>query len=185
MPGLLIQSRRVCASDFISAPGKGAFAISLNYPGAGIKYFMSESLALEIKGQAGEGVRVGGLRLYNYFRTADRMLFFMGLEADYIDFKGEVSRGTGVAGELFGGFEYFLTPSISLQADFGPAYIYLKDRSNPVSISGVDYVANFGFSFYWGGTRAGGTVRAGKTKKPGKTRTHKRDTNSDGPWLIY
>ena len=73
---------------------------------------------------------MGGLRAYEHFWTADRMFLFLGVEADYIDFKGEASRGSGVAGELFCGFEY---------------------------------VANFAFTFYWGGSKAG----------------------KDGLWLIY
>ena len=52
---LLIQSGPAKASDFRPAAGKGAFGLSLNYQGAGIKYFISDSFALEVKGQAEGG----------------------------------------------------------------------------------------------------------------------------------
>ena len=143
------------ADDFIAKGQNGAFGLSLNYPGIGMRYFLSDQYVLEVKGQADKAVKVGGMRLYNHFWTADRLFLFVGLEADYIDFKGKVSRGSGAAGEVFGGFEYFLAPSISLQADFGPAYIYLKDRHEPVSVNSIEYVTHFSFTLYWGGSRSG------------------------------
>ena len=176
-----MQSSRAQASDFSAAAVMGAFSLSLNYSGAGIKYYTSDSFALEAKGQSDGDVTIGGLRLYEYFRTADRMFLFLGLEADYIDFRGETSRGAGGAGELFCGFEYFISPNVSIQADFGPAYIYLKDRHNPVSVGGVEYVANFGFNVHLGGGKAFG---AGQTKTR-KTRSRARNSDSGGPWLIY
>ena len=142
------------AGEFIPEARQGSFGLSLNYPGAGIRYFVSDLCVLEAKGQADGGTMVGGLRVYKHFWTADRLFLFMGVEADYIQFKGKVSRGTGAAGEVFGGFEYFIAPAITLQADFGPAYIYLKDRHESVSLNGIGYVANFSFTFYWGGSRS-------------------------------
>lgn len=159
---LSLGARGYCA-DF-NAAGKGAYGLSLNYPGAGVKYFFSDRYAMEIRGQAAEGVTAGGLRFYDNFRAADRMNIFWGLEADYISFKGEVSRGSGAAGELFCGFEYFVTRSASFQADFGPAYIYLKDRDSSISSGGVEFVANFSFAFYWGTAPA---------------------SNHDGIWMRY
>ena len=79
----------------------------------------------------------------------------MGLEADYIGYKGKVSQGSGAAGEVFCGFEYFISPAFSFQSDFGPAYIYLKDRHNPVSVNGIEYVSNFAFTLYFGGRKSG------------------------------
>ena len=150
-----IQAGRAYGADFIAAAGKGAYGLSLNYPGAGIKYYLSDNFALELKGQADADVKVGGLRLYDHFFTSDRLYLFWGLEADYIDYKGTASRGAGGAGELFCGFEYFISPAVSLQADFGPAYIYLKDRHDPVTVNGIEYVTNFAFTVYFGGLKSG------------------------------
>lgn len=130
---------------------KGSWGLSLNYPGAGIKYFAGDFIAFELRGQGEKGAAAGGLRFYTYAQPADQMLLYFGLEGDYIQYKGEVSRGYGLAGSAFCGFEYFVTSSISLQADFGPAYIYLRDKSDPVSLNAIEYVTNLGITVYWGG----------------------------------
>lgn len=148
---LLNDSNRAYGEEFVSKAEKGAYGLSLNYPGGGIKYYMSDYFVLEAKGQVDGNVKVGGLRLYNHFFTSDRLYLFWGLEADYIDYKGTASRGAGGAGEFFCGFEYFILPTVSLQADLGPAYIYLKDRRDPVTVSGIEYVTNFAFTLYFGG----------------------------------
>ena len=163
--------------------GRGTAGLGLNYPGLGIRYFISNRCALEVKGQADKTAAIGGLRVYDYFRPANTMFLFLGVEADYISFKGEVSRGSGVAAEIFGGFEYFALSSVSIQADFGPAYIYLKDRHEPVSTGGLEYVANLGFNIYWGGGKAGGPRHAAKTKKPRTARSKEQQSDPGGPWL--
>jgi len=119
-----------------------------------MRYFPSDQLALEVKGEVDKDVVVGGLRGYCYLTRVSRGALFLGAEADYIHFKGAVSRGSGAVGQVFGGFEYFILQAVALQADFGPAYIYLKNQQGGLSVSGVEYTANFGFNFYWGGRMA-------------------------------
>jgi hypothetical protein len=128
---------------------QGAFGLGLNYPGLGARYFLTEHYCLEAKGQFEKDILVGGLRAYRYFRSAGRILPFIGLEADYVHFKGEVSKGSGFAGELFAGGEYFFTRRFSAQLDFGPAYISLKDQPTAFSVGGIEYVLNFGINFYF------------------------------------
>ena len=129
---------------------KGDLAIGVNYPGLGVRYFLSDKVSLELKGQAEENIVVGGLRGYYYFKSKDRFLPFAGFEGDFIKFKGDVSKGTGVAGELFVGGEYFFAKKLSLQMDLGPGLISLNDKGTSESVNGLEYVVNFAINYYFG-----------------------------------
>ena len=129
--------------------GAGTFSLGVNYPGVGLKYFLSDSYALEARGQAQSGDDVGGVRAYRYFRPG-RVLLYVGFEADYDRFKGAVSKGAGYGGEVFGGIEYLVAPHVGVQVDFGPAYIELKDASTSLTAGGLEYVMNFGVNYYFG-----------------------------------
>ncbi|MFA6004735.1 MAG: hypothetical protein WC881_11785 [Elusimicrobiota bacterium] len=187
--GAFILSGRAYAADAGSGVGKGTFGLGLNYPGLGLRYFLNDRNALEAKAQVDKDVVLGGLRLYNYFRPAPSLSLFIGGEADYVHYKGEISRGSGAAGQIFGGFEYFVLPSVSLQADFGPAYVYLKDQRESVSVNGIEYAANFGFNFYWGGEskagRSGRANRSMKNKPRHELRPQRREPTTEDSWLIY
>lgn len=94
---------------------------------------------------------VGGLRGYYYFSPQAKYLLFVGLKGDFVTFKGEDSKGTGFAGELFVGGEYFFVKSFSFQLDLGPALISLEDTKDTTeSVSGLEYVVNFGINYYLG-----------------------------------
>ncbi len=76
------------------------------------------------------------------------------MEGDFVTFKGDDSKGTGIAGELFVGGEYFFAKSFSVQLDLGPAFISLKDtKDTSESVSGLEYVVNFGINYYFGRRR--------------------------------
>ncbi len=134
------------AGDSIS---QGKFGLGLNYPGLGARYFLTDHYCLEAKGQFEKDIVVGGLRTSRYFSSTGGLFPFIGLEADYVHFKGAVSKGSGFAGELFAGGEYFFTKRFSAQLDFGPAYVSLKDRPTSSSVDGIEYVFNFGMNFYF------------------------------------
>lgn len=129
---------------------KGKFGLGLNYPGLGARYFLSDKISLEGKGQFEKDILVGGLRGYYYFKPEAKVLPFIGLEADFVSFKGEESKGIGFAGELFVGGEYFFAKKLSVQLDFGPTYISLKDKDSSESVGGIEYVINFGINYYFG-----------------------------------
>lgn len=129
---------------------KGKFATELNFPGVGVRYFLTDKFCVEGRGQFDKDIVVAGMRFYRYFNTDAKYLFFAGLEGDYISFKGEESEGSGIAGELLIGGEYFFARKFSFQMDFGPAYIYLKDKESSVSVGGIEYVVNFGINYYFG-----------------------------------
>lgn len=128
----------------------GDFGIGLNYPGLGVRYFLSNKISLEGKGQFEKDIVVAGLRGYYYFNREAKVLFFTGLEADFISFKGDDSEGSGFAGELFIGGETFIVKSLSVQLDFGPAFISLKDKDTSLKADGVELVLNFGINYYFG-----------------------------------
>ena len=129
----------------ITSPGN--WALGGIYPGASLKYVTGGKSAWELRAQAGSGIFAIGPRYYRYLtRDANTRLFF-GIEADYITFKGEESKGMGYAGGAFVGGEIFLTKQIGLLMDVGPMYINLKENKYSQSDSGMDYMVNMGI--YW------------------------------------
>ncbi|MEW6557574.1 MAG: hypothetical protein AB1349_09500 [Elusimicrobiota bacterium] len=129
---------------------KSDFGIGVNYPGIGMRYFLSDKICLEGKGQIEKDIFVGGLRGYYYFSPQAKYLLFAGLEGDFVSFKGDDSEGTGFAGELFVGSEYFFVKCLSVQLDLGPALVSLKDDDTSESVNGLEYVVNFGINYYFG-----------------------------------
>jgi|SRR3989339_73034 len=137
-------------SSLFSEISKGDFAVGLNFPGFGARYFLSDKMSVELKGQYETDIIVGGLRGYYYFSPVSKYLLFAGLEGDFVSFEGDESKGSGIAGELFVGGEYFFTEKFSFQMDFGPAYISVKDDDTSESVAGLEYVVNFGINYYFG-----------------------------------
>ncbi len=143
----------VCFPPFVMGEiSKGRMGVGVNYPGVGFRYLVSDKVGIELKAQTESNILVGGLRGYYYFlkNNLSRYALFGGLEADYTSFKGSYSEGTGFAGELFVGGEYFFANNFSLQVDLGPAMISLNDKETSESVSGLEYVVNFGINYYWG-----------------------------------
>ena len=130
--------------------GKGTFAVGVNYPGLGVKYFVTDNYAAELKGQGESGNDVGGLRGYRYFRPDPKIFLFVGLEGDYVRFRGDSSKGGGYLGEVFAGSEYFVLPHVGIQADLGPAYVDLKDTATSLSAGGIEFIFNVGINYYFG-----------------------------------
>ena len=130
---------------------KGDIGVGVNFPGISARYFLSNKISMEAKAQFEKNIVVGGLRGYYYFKSVEKLLPFVGLEADLVTFTGDESKGTGFAGEVFVGGEYFFAKSFSVQLDLGPAYISLKDTKDTTeSVSGLEYVVNFGINYYFG-----------------------------------
>lgn len=126
------------------------FGIGINFPGIGLRYFLSDKISLELKGQYEPDILVAGVRGYRYFNTKERLLLFSGLEMDAIFFKDTVSEGNGLAIEIFVGGEYFFAKKFSFQFDFGPALIGLFDRNTRLSVGGIEFIINLGTNYYFG-----------------------------------
>lgn len=128
-------------------PAAGNWALGGLYPGASIKYVTGDKTAWELRAQSGSGIFALGPRYYHYFTQTSNPRLFFGAEADYLTFKGKVSKSTGYAGGAFIGGEVFLTKQVGLLLDFGPMYISLRDNSFSESASAIEYVMNMGI--YW------------------------------------
>jgi len=125
------------------------FCIGMNWPGASVKYGLSSKFAVEGRYQTADNVNVIGPRLYYTFKGYDKLNIFTGLEADYVSFTGDVSKGKGMAGELFIGGEYFISRNLSFVLDIGPAFISLSDKDTSESVAGWDSVVNMGLNYYF------------------------------------
>ncbi len=141
------------------------WGVGLNYPGAGIKYLFNDCLSLELRGQFADHITIGGLRGNYYFNPDSNTVLFMGVESDYVNFKGEESQGYGFAEELYLGIEFFLLSRFSLQVDFGPAFIILKDKESSLRVDGIEYVVNFGLNWYFGSQKEPSRRKTGKAKQ--------------------
>lgn len=145
------RDRKLMSDDSASILGT---AISINYPGIGIRTMCAKRTSLEIKYQQLGKQIVAGARTYFYYGNPSRSVkatirLFWGLEGDYISFKGHYAKGAGYALGGFGGTEVFFSRRVSLSADIGPAFIYLRDRSTALDVSGVQFVLNSAFSVYF------------------------------------
>jgi hypothetical protein len=125
-------------------------SVNINYPGIGIRYLLSEKIGAELKAQTEIGATVIGARVYYLMNEKFGIHPLYGIEFDTLTFKGEVSEGSGMALALFVGAESYLTESLSLQLDFGPAMIMLSDDSTSVSDTGTEIVINIGINWYFG-----------------------------------
>lgn len=127
--------------------GPETWAAGAIYPGASIKRFLSNRTAWELRGQSGSGILAIGPRYYRYFSATAAPKLYWGLEADYIGFKGEQSKGAGYAAGGFVGGEIMLGDKLGLAMDFGPMYISLADSEYSQSASNLEYVLNM--AIYW------------------------------------
>lgn len=134
-------------SQIKDPPATGDWALGVLYPGVSVKYMTGGKSAWELRAQSGSGAFALGPRYYRYFAQAANPRLFWGIEADYLAYKGKVSKSTGFAGGAFIGGEIFLTKQIGLLMDFGPMYISLSDDEFSQSSSAIEYVLNMGI--YW------------------------------------
>ena len=147
-----------CAATAPPAPepelrfSPGTMNLDLNYPGAGLRVFLSGKTALEGRAQDdGHNLAAGG-RLYWYpmnLSVDNKFWPYLCAEGDYVSFKGTSSRGTGWAGGAFAGIEFFMARSFSLQFDAGGAYMALKDKATAVIEDNVSFTLNFGVNLYF------------------------------------
>lgn len=126
------------------------FGIGLNYPGLSIRYAANKKFTFEIKGQLDEEILVAGTRFYYYFASIFGVYPLLGIEGDYIFYKGDISEGMGFVAELFSGVEIFVLKNLSLQVDIGPAFIMLSDKNYKKSVVGVEFIINLGINWYLG-----------------------------------
>jgi len=129
-----------------SEPGRIGFG--LNSPGVGLRYRFNGQWQLEARGQYQKEAQTVGSRLYAKFSSSGAIQPYLGLEGDYVMYKGEESlKVNGFAGELFAGVEYFLWPTFSFQFDGGAAFVSLA--KGDLKGSEVRFVVDFGLTKYF------------------------------------
>lgn len=147
LPQPVIKPSKTQTTEIKKPSAAGSWALGAIYPGASLKYVTGSKSAWELRAQSGSGILALGTRYYRYFTQASSPRLFCGIEADYITFKAEDSKGMGYAGGVFVGGEIFLTRHIGLLMDFGPMYLNVGDNTFSESASGMEYVLNMGI--YW------------------------------------
>lgn len=126
------------------------FGLDINYPGMGVRFFLSNKAALELKGQYLDDIYVAGLRGYYFIRSVKGLNPFLGIEMDYVNYRGDDSEGIGGVAELLAGAEVFITKRLSFQADIGPAFIFLYDDEYEENVDGMEIIMNIGLNWYFG-----------------------------------
>ncbi len=139
------------ASSFAGCGFKsGSWGLFLSYPGAGFKYFSTAEYAIAPRILLADDITAGGLRGYRYFQLGGGGIKTLaGWEFLYFNFKGEETRGGGYLGGFFLGGEYFITERLCLELDFGPQYIYLRDRSTEISLGDFAFAVNITLNRYF------------------------------------
>lgn len=139
----------------------GAINLDINYPGAGIRYFLSDETAAEIRTQYDKNDLITGSRFYWYppFTADPKFSPYLCAEGDYLSFKNTSTNGNGFSGGAFAGIEYSLNSSFSLQMDMGGEYFSIKDKVDSLTQTGLEFILNFGINFYikTGAARTHGT----------------------------
>ena len=133
-------------------PMASRLGVGLNYPGISLRYWFKRC-GIEVKGQFGEDIQIYGLRWYKGVFGSHNPVIYLGLEGDYIGFKGDESKGTGGAYEVFLGGELLIKKPITINIDIGPSFIVLKDKDTSEIQSGFDIICNIGINYYFGGTQ--------------------------------
>jgi len=128
-----------------SRVARGRIGIGLNSPGIGVRALLWNRWMIEARGQyESEALAYGG-RLYWYVFSYGRIYPYLGVEGDYV----MAGSDAGYAFEGLVGLEYFIFNKLSMQFDFGPAYVDLTGGNISFHENVVRYVVNFGLTYYF------------------------------------
>jgi len=131
----------------------GRIGVGVNFPGAALRWFVVDRFAVEAKFQYEKTTMAGGPRMYLYIASLENLFPYIGIEGDYGKYKDEKVESVGYAAGAFVGGEVYLFRRLSLQCDFGPVYVSLKDRELSIQSGGMGFMVNFGLTFYISGGR--------------------------------
>lgn len=131
---------------------RGGASLGILSSGVAAQVVAFPRVSLGIHYQKQRGVAVYGLRQrYHLNPDAPRTNFFVGLEENRVTFDIDGVKGRGWTGGAFLGLDYFVARRWSLEMDAGPAFIALEDGDSAVTNEGLDFVANVGLNWHWGG----------------------------------
>lgn len=154
---LLFAALMAAACAPVSA---GGLSLGLGYPYVSVKCGLSGRISAEGRYYSADGIDIYAGRLYWDFAgyafspgfDDDKIKLFAGLEGGHIKFDSSGVKGSGSEAAVFAGGEYRITRSFSILMDFAPTLISLKDGDNDdVKVDGVEFVANLGLYFRFGG----------------------------------
>jgi len=101
--------------------------------------------------QFGPGVRVPSLRAAHYFNAIAKIYPYAGLEVAYATYKTKTTSARGSIEAAYLGGEYYLNDRFAFGFDFGVSYISLGEAKYKYTVTGTDFVTNFGLTYYFGG----------------------------------
>lgn len=134
----------------------GRIGLGLNFPGAGLRWFVADRFAIEAKIQYEQTAMAAGPRVYVYVASLGGIFPYVGFEGDYGEYKDERVKSKGYAAAAYAGIEVYLQRQFSLQFDFGPVYVSLRDGTAPsqsIQSGGLGFMVNFGLTYYLGAGR--------------------------------
>jgi hypothetical protein len=126
---------------------RGRIGVGLNYPGLGLRALLGNRWMVEAKGQYEKEAQAYGGRVYLYVFPGNRVYPYLGTEGDLVKYAGDGMNADGYLVEPFAGLEYFMWKRLSLQFDFGPAWVGLEEGA--VAIDELRYVVNIGLTVYF------------------------------------
>jgi len=119
----------------------------------GLRWFVTDRWAVEAKYQYEKSAMAGGPRMYFYIASLGSIFPYVGIEGDYGKYRDEKVTSVGYAAGAFVGGEVYIYRRFSVQFDFGPVYVSLKDRELSIQSGGIGFMVNFGLTYYIGGGR--------------------------------
>lgn len=132
--------------------------LGVSYLGGQIRYHLNPRWAGELRYQTGTASsnsgevtsQVIGLRGYRFLEGDSRLRFFFGGEAASVaaSQKNTSYKTSGMAAGGFAGLEYSFGKKFSLGLDIGPYFLSLKETTQDVSDSSLEFIANTAFTFY-------------------------------------
>jgi len=143
----------------------GRLGIGLNFPGIDARWFVGDKMAVEAKFQYEPTAMAVGPRLYYYLTPMANLFPYFGLEGAYVMNSTDKAKDSGyIAGDQtlkstgfaaggFMGTEIYVYNDISLQFDFGPVYVALANKDETLESGGIDFMINFGLTYYFGGAK--------------------------------
>lgn len=129
-------------------PLSGAYGISVNWPGFGVRWSPDDRFMLEGKAQFATNNRIAGARFFMLFPElsgAQRLVPYAGADFEWV-FSSYLKGG--YTGGLFAGTEFMVTRSLGIGLDAGFYYVRVWNQHGNESDIGI--IFNSGVTWYFG-----------------------------------
>lgn len=147
------EPQAVARSQFIAPsprkyPLSGAYGISVNWPGFGVRWSPDDRFMLEGKAQFATNNRIAGARFFLLFPELSgsrRLVPYAGADFEWV-FSSYLKGG--YTGGLFAGTEFMVTRSLGIGLDAGFYYVRVWNQHGNESDIGI--IFNSGVTWYFG-----------------------------------